>query len=69
MTQRKARRTRAQWADIIAEFHRSGLDAREFCEKKQITLVTFNKWRLRHSQPSQPLSRAKAPAFNPVTDQ
>jgi len=67
MTQRQARRTRAQWADIIAQFQRSGLDARAFCEKEQITLVTFNKWRLRHSQPSPPLSHAEAPAFTSVT--
>jgi len=44
MTDRSARRTKTEWAEIIAEYQRSGMDAKAFCETKQITLITFNKW-------------------------
>ena len=40
-------RSEAEWTSIIADFERSGLSQREFCESRELSLKTFGNWRRR----------------------
>ena len=40
-------RSEAEWAAIMADFERSGLSRRKFCESRELSLKTFGNWRRR----------------------
>ena len=40
-------RSEAEWNSIMADFERSGLSRREFCESRGLSLKTFGNWRRR----------------------
>ena len=40
-------RSEAEWAVIMADFERSGLSRRAFCESRELSLKTFGNWRRR----------------------
>ena len=40
-------RSATEWAAIMADFERSGLSRRAFCESRELSLKTFANWRHR----------------------
>jgi len=40
----KVRRTKEEWAKILARFEESGLSAAAFCRREKISKNTFSKW-------------------------
>ena len=46
-TDRRPRRSRAQWQALIEQAERSGLSARAFCQGEGINLASFYQWRKR----------------------
>ncbi len=40
-------RSATEWATIMADFERSGLSQREFCDSRGLSLKTFANWRYR----------------------
>ena len=53
------RKSRAEWALLIAEFDRSGVTHREFCDAHGLTLGSFQHWLYE-------LRRDPSPQFLPV---
>ena len=49
-TQRRVRRSVAEWRTICERFARSGLDVAEFCSREQLTISSFKKWYRRCTQ-------------------
>ena len=45
-TARRARRSRAQWMELVGRFERSELGVQAFCEQHGIGCSTFRRWRL-----------------------
>jgi hypothetical protein len=43
-TQRRVRRSLAEWRTICEQFARSGLEVEAFCLREQLTVSTFKKW-------------------------
>ena len=43
-TQRRARRSLAEWRTICEQFARSGLGVEAFCLREQLTVSNFKKW-------------------------
>ena len=41
---KRERRGREYWAVVVAEFERSSLTQREFCQKRGFTFLTFRHW-------------------------
>ena len=41
------KRGEAEWTNIMAEFERSGMSQRKFCEARGLSLKTFANWRCR----------------------
>ena len=39
------RRSRAQWAAIVAESERSGLNPEAYCQQQRLHYATFRRWR------------------------
>lgn len=50
---RRRRRSRATWQALIAEQMVSDLTQRAFCQEKQLSLTTFQKWKYRLDQGSR----------------
>lgn len=50
-TVRRARRSRDEWKELIAEFDRSGLAAPAFCDQHHLSYSTFTKWRRHLAEP------------------
>ena len=48
-----------QMRQILEEYAASGLGRREFCERRQIPLTTFDYWRREHAD--KPRKRVKRP--------
>ena len=44
-TARRARRSRAQWIELVEKFERSELGVQVFCDQHGIGCSTFRKWR------------------------
>jgi hypothetical protein len=44
MSNGKIRRTRDEWREILSQWEKSGLSAREFCRKQEIQLSSFERW-------------------------
>jgi hypothetical protein len=65
MSERRVRRSREQWHEIVAEFCAGSESERTFCERCGLTLATFRKWRYRFN--SRPPEAAAEPAFIEVT--
>ena len=55
---RRARRSRVQWARLVAEHADSGLSAQAFCARHDLGVGTFVRWQ-RHLNGSQ---RRRSPA-------
>ena len=45
--ERRVRRGREAWASIVDEQERSGLSAKDFCQRESIGLASFYLWRRR----------------------
>lgn len=54
------------WANIIQEFHKSGLSKMDFCRHKDISTTSFYAWLKKNStvEPSQSLENAFLPLSN-----
>ena len=52
-TQRRVRRSEAEWRTICERFAHSGLEVAEFCSREQLTVSNFKKWyrRCRREEP------------------
>ena len=42
---KSARRSRAQWAALVAECERSGLHPEAYCQQQRLHYATFRRWR------------------------
>ncbi len=49
-SQRRPRKTKAQWQAILAAFHQSNLSASTYCQEQGLAYGTFAKWRQRLAQ-------------------
>ena len=47
----RARKSRAEWAGLIAEFEASGDSVEKFCGRRRIARATFRWWRWRRPAP------------------
>ncbi len=43
------RRQSTEWAQLIAQYHASGEEEREFCQRHGLVVSTFRKWKYRYS--------------------
>ena len=57
---RRARRTRAQWTEVLQRFDSSGLGPHEFCQREGLAVSSFQRWR-------NQIGRAPAAAFVELT--
>ncbi len=60
--QRRQRRTRAQWARLVAAQAASGLSVEAFCAEHDLGVTSFKRWRRRVSQPLTPAAFVEVPA-------
>jgi hypothetical protein len=44
---RRKRRTKSEWTEILNRFRSSGLTTREFCRREGLSLSSFQRWRSR----------------------
>lgn len=44
MSNGKVRRTSEEWHEILTQWKRSGLSAKEFCRKEELQLSSFQRW-------------------------
>jgi hypothetical protein len=44
---RRPRRDKKQWTEISKRFDSSGLSTREFCQREDLALSSFQRWRRR----------------------
>jgi len=56
-----ARKSRAQWVELMAAYESGDLSQREFCEKHDVAYSTFGYWRKRLRSPVTPLEVASEP--------
>jgi len=42
---KSARRSRAQWATLVAACERSGLTPKAYCQQQRLHYATFRRWR------------------------
>ena len=58
MSTRRTRRSAAQWTELVREFDATEETQSEFCERKNLGVSTFRKWRQRQAsiQSSGPAS-------------
>ena len=42
---RRKRRTKAQWTEILRRYEESGLSSRQFCSREGLPLSSFQRWR------------------------
>jgi transposase-like protein len=63
-TERRARRSRAQWQTLIARGERSALGIGAFCRAEGVSTASFYSWRqrLRESAPDERSAAVGAPA-------
>lgn len=67
MKPRRARLSAQQWSTLVAEFSASQESPKIFCERKDLSLTTFQKWWRRFNKPrSLPLPPVAASDFVPV---
>jgi hypothetical protein len=45
--QRRRRRSRADWVEIVGRFDESGLSIRDFCKREGLALSSFQRWQRR----------------------
>ncbi len=57
---RRARRTRAQWTEVLQRFDISGLGPHEFCRREGLAVSTLQRWR-------NQIGRTPAAAFVELT--
>ena len=50
----KARRSAAEWQEIVDRFHRSGLKVRKFCQQESIGEGNFHRWRTKLEAKKKP---------------
>ena len=43
------RRQSSEWAQLIAQYHASGEQEHEFCQRHGLVVSTFRKWKYRYS--------------------
>ena len=55
------RKSRAQWAELMAAYEAGNLPQREFCKRHGVAYSTFGYWRKRLASPVRPLARAAEP--------
>jgi hypothetical protein len=58
-SQRRPRKTKAQWQAILAVFHQSDLSASAYCQEQGLAYGTFAKWRQRLAQVAHPEKTAE----------
>ena len=65
-----ARKSRGQWAKIIAAFERSGLPIEEFCTRRGIKPGTLRwwRWQLGDREPAAPTSEVRLVPVDVVGD-
>lgn len=56
----RTRRTRQQIEDILQEFHAEGCTAKQFCERRQLSRPTFDKWMSRQKKQSSTSNRSSS---------
>jgi putative transposase len=66
MSNGRVRRSESEWRELIARWGKSGVSAREFCQKQDVQVSSFHRWqqRLRETKRNDP---ATTPDFIPVT--
>jgi hypothetical protein len=47
--ERRRRRGRAEWVEIVARFGESGLSIRDFCKRESLAVSSFQRWHRRLS--------------------
>jgi hypothetical protein len=52
MSNGKIRRTEKEWQEILSQWRKSALTAREFCRKESIQPTSFQRWQQRLSESS-----------------
>ena len=70
MVQRAARRSAAEWSQIVTGFKSDVVTAQAFCDRLGLHRVTFGKWlrvTLGLSKPRQAYRRSPPTRFVPVT--
>ena len=66
MVHRSARRSAAEWSQLVADFDKSGQGQQEFCQSRGVVWVTFRKWwRVVHGLSQRKPSRARSGASVP----
>lgn len=57
------RRSEAEWREILDRCDASGLSAREFCKREELSLSSFQRWRARcRAASAAPFVELAAPA-------
>ena len=56
-----ARKSRAQWVELISAYEAGDLQQREFCERHDVAYSTFGYWRKRLRSPALPVMPAVEP--------
>lgn len=64
-TERRGRRSAADWRGMLKRFRESGLSVRSFCEREGLGRASFYQWRVRLSAPS---SRTRREAESKVAE-
>ncbi len=45
--QKRRRRARAEWVELLGRFDKSGISVREFCAAENVSPSSFQRWRAR----------------------
>lgn len=66
-TDGKVYRNAAEWREIFSKYEVSGVSPKKFCQREQLLLSSFNRWRLKlntskKSEEFVPVTRASSPA-------
>jgi hypothetical protein len=54
------RKSRAEWAELMAKYEAGDLPQREFCERSGVAYSTFGYWRKQLRSPALPMMPAAA---------
>ena len=49
MANGRVRRNESEWRDVITGWRKSGLSAREFCQKHELQIASFHRWAQRYN--------------------
>ena len=62
----RARHSEKQWGAILKQFDSSGLSAREFCQREDLSLSSFQRWRNRLGSTAATKFVELVPAVQPI---